>query len=73
MILKMKMKNENENENEFILKNNRYIYNQTSSGRMEIWSNSLNIIKDEKIIIGRGPQSDRKLIEEYLRKNKNVT
>jgi len=62
-----------ENENEFFLKNNRFVYNQTSSGRSEIWLNSLNIIKDEKIIIGRGPQSDRKLIEEYLRKNKNVT
>jgi len=68
----IKNENENENENEFFLKNNRYIYNQTSSGRVEIWSNSLNIIKDEKIIIGRGPQSDRKLIDEYLRENKNL-
>jgi len=54
-------------ENNMIL--NRMVNNHTSSGRLTIWNNSLNIIKEKKIIFGIGPQADRKLISEYLLKN----
>jgi hypothetical protein len=50
--------------------NNRLVHNQTSSGRLEIWGNSLEIIKENKIIFGTGPQADRVLLGDYLKKNK---
>jgi len=48
---------------------NRILNNHSSSGRLAIWNNSFNIIKENKIIFGIGPQADRKLISEYLLKN----
>ncbi len=50
--------------------NNRLVHNQSSSGRLEIWGNSLEIIKENKIIFGTGPQADRLLLGDYLKKNK---
>jgi hypothetical protein len=44
--------------------------NHSSSGRLEIWNNCLDIIKQKKLIFGEGPQSDRKLLSQYLLKNK---
>ena len=52
------------------IQDNRLLDNPTSSGRTEIWKNTLQIIKDNKIIFGAGPQSDRFLLGEYLEKNK---
>ncbi len=52
------------------IENNRLLDNPSSSGRTEIWNNSLQILKDNKIIFGAGPQADRFLIDEYLKKNK---
>ena len=40
-----------------------------TSGRTTIWSNSLNIIYEKKLIFGNGPQSDRILLSEYYKKN----
>jgi hypothetical protein len=46
---------------------NRIIYkSNTSSGRINLWKNSIEIIKEKKIIFGRGPQADRRLIFEYI-------
>ena len=41
-------------------------YNDISSGRRTIWKKSFELIKNEKVIFGLGPQADRK----YLSKNK---
>jgi len=51
------------------IKEIRILNNDTTSGRTTIWKNSLNIIKEKKIIFGVGPQGDRKLLGEYLSKN----
>ena len=52
---------------------NRLTTNTASdSGRFEIWKNSINIIKEEKLIFGIGPQGDRRLIGKYLEKNKLI-
>lgn len=48
-----------------ILENkNRLTNNLTSSGRIGIWKASLEIIKEKKIILGKGPQADRLLLSE---------
>jgi hypothetical protein len=57
----------------YLQNNNRIMNNQSSSGRLEIWSNCFNIVKEKKIIFGVGPQADRKLLNEYLFKNKGKT
>jgi hypothetical protein len=44
----------------------------SDSGRFEIWKNSIDIIKEEKLIFGIGPQGDRRLIGKYLEKNKLI-
>jgi O-antigen ligase len=68
-----KINNSNKNilEQRFI--SNRFInlplvedYNDVSSGRRTIWKKSFELIKNEKVIFGLGPQADRK----YLSKNK---
>jgi hypothetical protein len=43
-----------------------------SSGRIEIWKYSFNVIKNNKIIFGEGPQADRRLLvkEENKKKEK---
>jgi O-antigen ligase len=46
--------------------------NYTTSGRTEIWRNIISIVKEEKIILGKGPQSDRYLLTKYIDKNKNI-
>jgi hypothetical protein len=47
------------------LKNkNRITNNYTSSGRIDIWKTSIKIIKEKKIILGKGPQADRLLLSE---------
>lgn len=51
---------------------NRLVNNYTTSGRTEIWRNSINIIQEKKIIFGVGPRGDRKLLTEYLEANKAV-
>jgi len=38
-----------------------------TSGRTTIWSNSLKIIYEKKLIFGNGPQSDRILLGEYYK------
>jgi hypothetical protein len=46
---------------------NRIIYkSDSSSGRIDLWKKSIDIIKEKKIIFGRGPQTDRRLIPEYM-------
>jgi hypothetical protein len=59
--------------NETNLKNNniidsRIIHNISSSGRIAIWKTSLNIIKEKKIFLGKGPQADRLLLLEHQAK-----
>jgi hypothetical protein len=59
--------------NETNLKNNniidsRIINNISSSGRIAIWKTSLNIIKEKKIFLGKGPQADRLLLSEHQAK-----
>jgi hypothetical protein len=59
--------------NETNLKNNnitdsRIIHNISSSGRIAIWKTSLNIIKEKKIFLGKGPQADRLLLSEHQAK-----
>ena len=49
--------------------NRGIIINNISSGRTKIWSNSLNIIYEKKLIFGNGPQSDRILLSEYYKKS----
>jgi len=53
--------------------NNRFLnqplvedYSDISSGRRTIWKKSFELIKNEKVILGLGPQADRR----YLVKNK---
>ena len=43
-----------------------------SSGRLMIWNYSINVIKNNKIIFGEGPQADRRLLvrEENKKKEK---
>ena len=45
---------------------NRIIESKTSSGRIQIWKNSIDVIINERIILGMGPQSDRYLLEKFL-------
>ena len=52
-----------------ISKHNRVLTYQGSSGRIEIWRNSLAIIQEKNIILGIGPQADRKLLTDYIKKN----
>jgi hypothetical protein len=40
-----------------------------SSGRIDLWLTSAKIIKDNNLIFGNGPQSDRKLITKYYNDN----
>jgi len=44
----------------------------TSSGRTTIWTNSIEQIRKRKIIFGRGPQADRKLLINYENSNKGI-
>jgi hypothetical protein len=41
--------------------------NNVSSGRTTIWSNSIKIIYERKLIFGNGPQSDRILLSKYYK------
>jgi hypothetical protein len=53
-------------ESKKIFLENRFIDKlESSSGRLGLWQVAAKIIKEEKIIFGRGPQTDRKLIYEY--------
>jgi hypothetical protein len=77
IILKIKShsgKNENTENNIELkeLKKNqeRLISTHSTSGRTLIWTNIITIIKEDKIIFGKGPQSDRHLITEYILKQK---
>ena len=45
--------------------NRNFNINNGSSGRTTIWSTSLNIIYEKKLIFGNGPQSDRILLREF--------
>jgi O-antigen ligase len=40
-----------------------------TSGRIDLWLTSAKIIKDNNLIFGNGPQSDRKLIAKYYNDN----
>jgi hypothetical protein len=54
---------------------NRIAKNISSSGRIDIWKTSFKIIKEKKIILGKGPQADRLLLSEHQGKsilNNNV-
>jgi O-antigen ligase len=54
--------------------NERLINEHSTSGRIIIWSNIIKIIKEDKIIFGKGPQSDRHLLSNYnLKNNKDVS
>jgi hypothetical protein len=46
----------------------RIIHNKSTSGRIDIWQTSLKIIKEKKIIFGKGPQADRLLLSEHQSK-----
>jgi hypothetical protein len=53
----------------------RIAKNISSSGRIDIWKASFKIIKEKKIILGKGPQADRLLLSEHQGKsilNNNV-
>ena len=53
----------------------RLAKNISSSGRIDIWKVSFKIIKEKKIILGKGPQADRLLLSEHQGKsilNNNV-
>ena len=53
----------------------RIAKNISSSGRIDIWKISFKIIKEKKIILGKGPQADRLLLSEHQGKsilNNNV-
>ena len=39
-----------------------------SSGRSEIWMNSLNIVFNQRYFFGFGPQADRYLLSKYAKK-----
>jgi hypothetical protein len=65
-----KENNNNYSYSSYLKNNNRIMNNHSSSGRLEIWNNCLDIIKQKKLIFGEGPQSDRKLLSQYLLKNK---
>ena len=56
--------------NELKKNQERLVSTHSTSGRTEIWNNIITIIKDDKIIFGKGPQSDRHLLTKYLTKNK---
>jgi oligosaccharide repeat unit polymerase len=47
--------------------NRNFNINNGSSGRITIWSTSLNIIYEKKLIFGNGPQSDRILLREFYK------
>jgi hypothetical protein len=72
-ILKFKAKFEGEKyKNINNVTSNRLVNNHTTSGRTEIWRNSIKIIQEKKLIFGVGPNGDRKLLTEYLEANKAV-
>jgi len=48
-------------------KNNNFTYFKSSSGRIEIWTTAIKLIKEKKILIGMGPQADRLLLGEYTK------
>ena len=53
----------------------RIAKNISSSGRIDIWKASFKIVKEKKIILGKGPQADRLLLSEHQGKsilNNNV-
>jgi hypothetical protein len=56
--------------NELKKNQERLTSTHSTSGRTEIWTNIITIIKDDKIIFGKGPQSDRYLLTKYIRKKK---
>lgn len=68
------IKNVNTNElhelHELKKNQERLVSTHSTSGRTEIWTNIITIIKEDKIIFGKGPQSDRHLLSKYLTKNK---
>lgn len=47
--------------------NRSFNKNNVLSGRITIWSTSLNIIYEKKLIFGNGPQSDRILLSEFYK------
>ena len=67
-----KMINTNElNElNELKKNQERLVSTYSTSGRTEIWTNIITIIKEDNIIFGKGPQADRSLLTKYITKNK---
>jgi O-antigen ligase len=61
-----------ENQEKLSKNQERLTSNYSTSGRTEIWRNILIIIKEEKIILGKGPQADRYLLTNYIDKNKKI-
>jgi len=47
------------------------IFLSSTSGRVVIWERALTIIKDKKMLLGYGPQSDRFLLNQ-LKKNESI-
>jgi hypothetical protein len=64
--------NQEKTEIDDFYKNRLTTKTASDSGRFEIWKNSIDIIKEEKLIFGIGPQGDRRLIGKYLEKNKLI-
>jgi len=58
--------------NELKKNQERLLGTQSTSGRTEIWTNIITIIKEDKIVFGKGPQSDRYLLNKFI-KNKEIT
>jgi O-antigen ligase len=46
--------------------------NTASSGRKQLWKNSLLLIKEKKIILGYGPKADRFLLTEFYARYENT-
>ena len=66
-------KNEKTIETNELKKNQeRLLSTQSTSGRTVIWTNIITIIKEDKIVFGKGPQSDRYLLNKFI-KNKEST
>ena len=49
--------------------NRTFNLNIGTSGRTKIWTTSLNLVYEKKLIFGNGPQSDRMLLSEYYKNN----
>ena len=56
-----------ESQNSFKSQNRNFNINAGTSGRTTIWSTSLKIVYEKKLIFGNGPQSDRILLGEYYK------